>query len=50
MTITEKELQEDFMRWIRHEAMRANTSQAAVISLIEKPMKESIIRERAKRV
>ena len=50
MTISEKELQEDFMRWIRHEAMRANVSQAAVISMIQMPMKEVVMSERAKRV
>ena len=34
MTITEKEIREDFERFIRHEAMRANITQEEVIEII----------------
>lgn len=34
MTISEKEIKEDFKRFIRHEAMRANCSQEEVTSII----------------
>ena len=34
MTITEKEIKEDFWRFIRHEAMRANCSQDEIIHII----------------
>ena len=34
MTITEKEVKEDFARFIRHEAMRANCTQDEIISII----------------
>ena len=34
MTITEKEIREDFARFIRHEAMRANCTQEEVRKII----------------
>ena len=34
MTLSEKEIFEDFQRFIRHEAMRANTTQAEVGKII----------------
>lgn len=34
MTITEKEIMEDFRRFIRHEAMRANCSQDEIINIL----------------
>ena len=34
MTITEEEVKEDFARFIRHEAMRANCSQNEIINII----------------
>ena len=34
MTISEKEIREDFRRFIRHEAMRANCSQDEIINII----------------
>ena len=34
MTITDKEIREDFMRFIRHEAMRANTSQDEIKNIL----------------
>ena len=34
MTITEEEVKEDFARFIRHEAMRANCTQDEIISII----------------
>jgi hypothetical protein len=34
MTITEKEMIEDFKRFVRHEAMRANTTQENVLNII----------------
>lgn len=34
MTITEEEIKEDFARFIRHEAMRANCTQDEIISII----------------
>lgn len=34
MTITEKEIREDFARFIRHEAMRANCTQEEVRQII----------------
>ena len=34
MTLTEKEIKDDFWRFIRHEAMRANCSQNEVIRII----------------
>lgn len=33
-TLTDKEIVEDYLRFIRHEAMRSNTSQNYVGSLI----------------
>ena len=33
-TLTDKEIIEDYLRFVRHEAMRANTSQSHVGSLI----------------
>ena len=35
MTITEKEIREDFARFIRHEAMRANCTQDDIKRIIE---------------
>jgi hypothetical protein len=34
MTITEKEVQQDFQRFLRHEAMRANIHQDEVLKII----------------
>lgn len=34
MTITEEEIKEDFARFIRHEAMRANCSQETIKEII----------------
>jgi hypothetical protein len=34
MTITEKDIKEDFARFIRHEAMRANCSQDEIKRII----------------
>ena len=34
MTITEKEIREDFARFIRHEAMRANCTQEEIQQII----------------
>lgn len=34
MTISEKEINDDFWRFIRHEAMRANCSQQEILKLI----------------
>lgn len=34
MTISEKEIREDFARFIRHEAMRANCTQEEVRKII----------------
>ena len=42
MTISEKELREDFARFIRHEAMRANITQKEVIMLIQQDMNNLI--------
>ena len=35
MSISEKEVYEDFQRFIRHEAMRANISQIEVLTIID---------------
>ena len=35
MTISDKELRDDFSRFIRHEAMRANITQEEVIAIIQ---------------
>ena len=35
MTLTEEEIREDFQRFIRHEAMRANTTQDVITKIIE---------------
>ena len=35
MTITEKEVLDDFQRFLRHEAMRANTSQEEISTIIK---------------
>ena len=35
MTISEKEIREDFARFIRHEAMRANISQEEVLTILK---------------
>lgn len=34
MTITEKEIREDFARFIRHEAMRANATQTEIMQIL----------------
>jgi hypothetical protein len=34
MSITEKEVQDDYKRFIRHEAMRANTTQDEILRII----------------
>ena len=34
MTLSEKEIFEDFQRFIRHEAMRANTTQDEILNII----------------
>lgn len=34
MTITEKEIRDDFERFIRHEAMRANTTQDEIKNIL----------------
>ena len=34
MTISEKEIKEDFQRFLRHEAMRANTTQDEIRNII----------------
>ena len=48
MTITEKEIREDFERFIRHEAMRANITQAELKEILGNsidmlPEKERIV-------
>ena len=35
MTISEKEIKEDFARFIRHEAMRANIKQEELLIIIK---------------
>lgn len=34
MSITEKEILDDYARFIRHEAMRANTTQDEILNII----------------
>lgn len=34
MTISEEEVYKDYMRFIRHEAMRANTSQLEILKIV----------------
>jgi hypothetical protein len=34
MTISNNEVMEDFLRFLRHEAMRANTNQEEIITII----------------
>ena len=36
MTISEDEIKKDYLRFIRHEAMRANCMQENIIKIIEK--------------
>ena len=36
MTITEQEIKEDYKRFVRHEAMRANCSQEEVVKILFK--------------
>ena len=36
MTLSEKEIYEDSLRFIRHEAMRANCSQDEILDIINK--------------
>ena len=36
MSITEKEVYDDYKRFIRHEAMRANITQEEVLKILEK--------------
>lgn len=38
MTISEKEIKEDFFRFIRHEAMRANCTQDEIIRIINRKL------------
>lgn len=38
MTISEKEVIEDFQRFIRHEAMRANCSQYHIMEILNLPI------------
>ena len=40
MTITEQEIKNDFMRFLRHEAMRANTSQDKIFHIISNKLRE----------
>ena len=40
MAISEKELKDDFWRFIRHEAMRANISQDEVLDTVTEIMEE----------
>ena len=35
MTITDKEIRDDFERFIRHEAMRANTTQDEIKNILK---------------
>lgn len=42
MTISEKELMDDFWRFIRHEAMRANVHQDKVLELVKRDNKVEI--------
>ena len=41
MTISEQEIKDDFMRFLRHEAMRANTSQDMIFHIISSKTKET---------
>ena len=34
MNMTKKEIYEDYLRFIRHEAMRANTTQDVILKII----------------
>ena len=34
MTITEQEIKEDYKRFVRHEAMRANCSQEEIVKIL----------------
>ena len=34
MTISEDEIKKDYLRFIRHEAMRANTTQDEILNII----------------
>ena len=34
MTISEEEVEKDFKRFIRHEAMRANTTQEEILEIL----------------
>ena len=38
MTITEDEVRKDFQRFIRQEAMRANTTQDVIIGILNLPL------------
>ena len=38
MTISEKEIKEDFRRFIRHEAMRSNCTQDEIIRVINQKL------------
>ena len=38
MTITDKEVREDFQRFIRQEAMRANCSQEKIMGILNLPL------------
>ena len=38
MTITEQEIKEDYKRFVRHEAMRANCSQEEIVRVLNIPI------------
>lgn len=38
MSISEEEIKKDFQRFIRHEAMRANTTQDVIIGILNLPL------------
>lgn len=38
MTITEEEVRKDFQRFIRQEAMRANTTQDVIMGILNLPL------------
>ena len=50
MTITEKEIREDFERFIRHEAMRANITQAELKEILGLTIKKVKVMENQTRI
>ena len=40
MSITEKEIQQDFLRFLRHESMRANCKYSLVLELVNQALNE----------